>query len=240
MLKKSPLILNAEGNMMAAHHGKHRTLYLNSSSQYKRVAAGVIVNTSIAKEFKLLLQDGFGISIAKLQQFGLYSSLLKEGEREDSRGGGYPSWKALGEYCPGIEIEGLSENIKYIEKNQGEELAKEKSAEMLKFLLKISSKLAGNVQCRKSNPYMAAEKSRLLSDSIIKGDWLFDENGGLCSTTGISKYDLNTEIYGKVIDNKEVYTILGFVETEADARAEAFDMVYSIWRKEIRPFCLSN
>lgn len=173
-----------------------------------------------------------GIPINKLQQFGLFYSTVNEGDRKFDSRGGYPSWKALGEYCPRIEIDCLKENIEYIEENSEKELAKEKSAEILKMLLNVSKKLTGTVRYGKSHYQDQEENSDLLKNIIKSGEWLFDKNERLCSTIGISKYDLNKEIYGEVINDKEAYKILGFIETEKDSKAETFDMVDSLDKRD--------
>lgn len=182
----------------------------------------------IHKEFYL----NNGISINKLQQFGLYYSIVNEGDRRFDSRGGTPSWRALGEYCPKIEIDCLSENIQYIEENAHKELAKEKSAEILNIILKISKKLLGMIRYGKSYSNDEEEESKLLKKIIQSGEWLFDKNEKLCSIIGISKYDLNKEIYGEVINDKEAYKILGFIETEKDSKAETFDMVDSLDKRD--------
>ena len=42
---------------------------------------------------------------------------------------------------------------------------------------------------------------------------------------------LNTEIYGKIIDNKDGYKILGFLEKEVDVQEETFELVMSMDEK---------
>jgi hypothetical protein len=350
LLRKSALIINGEGCLMAAYRGKHKNLYLSSSSEYKSVIASALVNTNVAKEFRPLLEDGFqitvfnnfqyvkekvvnkyidiegninfdnsedyddeyvediiqiiklidenheiesiqamlknayiirvitqdgevlfqkpqycyvdvseegmnldvyyrdvteeydpidsdfynskGISIKKLQQFGLVSTVISEGKRDYPGGSGNEAWKALGEYCPKIEIDCLNENIQYIKENPNKDLSKKKSAEILKLLLKITNKLVGTLRSRKTNPYDSNEEARLLSCTIKIGEWLYNKNEELCSTARISKYDLNTAIYGRVDDDKEAYITLGFIETEVDTKAEAFDLVSSMKERD--------
>ena len=41
----------------------------------------------------------------------------------------------------------------------------------------------------------------------------------------VSKYDLDTELYGPLINDKEAYALLGFKETELDSNADAFEQV---------------
>ncbi|MBV4429681.1 hypothetical protein, partial [Clostridium tyrobutyricum] len=52
------------------------------------------------------------------------------------------------------------------------------------------------------------------------------------SFVGMSKYDLNTGIYGELIRDKEAYKRLGFIETQADNCADTFDMVYSLDKRD--------
>jgi len=222
-------IINDEGKV---RFSKPRYVYMPISEECVDLEVYYSEITSnkyhIDKEFYL----NNGISINKLQQFGLYFSIISEGNRSFSGSAGYSSWKALGEYCPDIKIDKLTENITYIEEKPEKELAKEKSAEILRMLLKISRKLTGTVRYRKSNPYDEKEKSSLLANIIQSGEWLFDKNKKLCSTIGMSKYDLNKEVYGDVINDKEAYKILGFIETEKDNKAETFDMVYSLDKRD--------
>jgi hypothetical protein len=352
LLRKSALILNANGKLVAAYKGNKENIYLNSSSQYKNVIKSSLVDKEVADEFETLFKDGFHISdfnnfqyikekvvkkyiniedtikfdnsndyedeyvedikqiielieethenkirdihemlknayiikiidengderfalpkdcytdlsleginleiyykevtdkyyridfdfynnkeipMKKLQEFGLVSTVIDEGIKYDSHGPGNESWKALGEYCPFIEIDCLEENIEYIERNPDEDLSKEKSAEILKLLLKIYSKLIGTVCRRKSNPYYEDKESKLLEYTIKPGEWLYNKNEELCSTTNLSKYDLNTTIYGQVIDDKDAYATLGFIEKDLDKKVEAYEFVYSMEEKD--------
>lgn len=55
--------------------------------------------------------------------------------------------------------------------------------------------------------------------------WLYDKSGNLREPREISKYDLDTSLYGEVIPDKNFYSMLGFIETEDDNTAEAFEHV---------------
>ncbi|WP_058953238.1 sacsin N-terminal ATP-binding-like domain-containing protein [Clostridium tyrobutyricum] len=175
--------------------------------------------------------NSHGISIKKLEQLGLITTPVVEGIRS-GRGQGYGyCWTALGEYCPKIDIDGLKINLIYIETNSDDELAKKKSSEILKLMLVISEKLSGRVRRRKTDPYEEFEESSVLN--LIKScEWLYNKDGETCSIVGMSKYDLNTGIYGELIRDKEVYNRLGFIETQADNRADTFDMVYSLDKRD--------
>lgn len=350
LLRQSAIVVNADGELVPAFHDKNENLYLNSSSQYKRVITSALVDAEVAKEFRALMEDGFklkefdnfqyvkekvinkyisidsdinfdnldnyedeyiedinqiiklidethevinirkileeayiiriiskdgdvlfsrpqecyidiseeginldiyyeevtesydsidlnfykskGISMKGLQQLGLISRIIDEGRRDYPGGPGDGAWRALGDYCPKIGIDCLRENAQYIEENPEEELSKKKSAEILGLLLKITSKLTGTVRHRKTNPYESTEESRLLREIIKLKKWLYNKNEELCLTTEISKYDLNTAIYGQIVDDKEAYITLGFVETEADSKAEAFELILAMGERD--------
>lgn len=106
--------------------------------------------------------EDHGVSLSKMKKLGLITTPVIEGERADYSGTGDGYWRALGEFCPNIEIDGLEDNIEYIEGHPQSDLAKKKSAELMKLLLSISGKLSGVVRKRKNNPYDSHEKAAFL------------------------------------------------------------------------------
>ena len=172
-----------------------------------------------------------GISLSKLKKLGLITTPVIEGERADYSGTGDGYWRALGEFCPNMEIDGLNENIDYIECHPQSDLAKKKSAELMKLLLSINGKLSGVVRKRKNNPYDSHEKAAFLWE-LNYNDWLFDKNGELHNPSQMSRYDLDEEIYSELPNKKEAYAVLGFVEKEADAKADTFEMVGALDRRD--------
>lgn len=175
--------------------------------------------------------EDHGVSLSKMKKLGLITTPVIEGERADYSGTGDGYWRALGEFCPNIEIDGLEDNIEYIEGNPQSDLAKKKSAELMKLLLSISGKLSGVVRKRKNNPYDSHEKAAFLW-SLDYNDWLFDKNGELHHPSQMSRYDLDEEIYSELPNKKEAYAVLGFVEKEADAKADTFEMVGALDRRD--------
>lgn len=72
-------------------------------------------------------------------------SPVNERQRESEKQRGKVSWSALGSYCPTLFVWGLQENLTYIRDYPHEDMAKRKSAEILKLFLYISSKLKGSI-----------------------------------------------------------------------------------------------
>ena len=64
-----------------------------------------------AVDKKFYLQHG--ISIKQLELFGLITSPIEEGNVDKGVGDGY--WVAMGEYCLQMEINGITDNLEYIE-----------------------------------------------------------------------------------------------------------------------------
>lgn len=181
---------------------------------------------AVDKEFYLQ----HGISLKQLELFGMITTPIVEGNRkQEGVGDGY--WIALGEYCPRMYIKGLDDNLEYISRHSDEELAREKSAEILKLLLLSTKKLSGKVRYRKNNPYEKTETSRCLN-TLTYYDWLYCNDGTMARPNVISKYDLDTSVYGEIHPSKEKYEILGFIETSEDNKADAFELVDSLDKRD--------
>ena len=167
----------------------------------------------------------YGISIKKLQRFGIITSPVEIGCRYSAGGPGVESWWAEGEYCPRLSMDYLDDNLNIIEYMPESELARQKSSEIFKLVLSVREKLAGKITKRKTNPYTIESESTVLRELKSYHSWLYDKNGELRQPREISKYDLDTSLYGEVIPDKNFYALLGFIETEDDNIAEAFEHV---------------
>ena len=166
-----------------------------------------------------------GISVKKLQLFGLITSPIEDGNRrQEGVGDGY--WVAMGEYCPQMEINGIEDNFEYIERHQDEELARMKSAEIFKLLLAITDKLSGKVR------YEKVGQAGCLRTIRSCYDWIYCKDGRAARPDKISKYDLDTSVYGELHPSKEKYEILGFIETSADNKADAFELVDALDKRD--------
>lgn len=160
-----------------------------------------------------------GIFINKLHKLGMIQSLVDIGPRfQEGFGDNY--WEALGDYCPGISVRNLQENFKYISLHPRSQIAKKKSAEILKLLLKISGRLKGEVRRRKKDPYTVEEEAPLLQ-LIRESAWLYGKDGNIHKISSLSKYDLNDDIYD-TFEDKLAYSILGFKKTKEDENEDTF------------------
>ena len=171
-----------------------------------------------------------GISISQLKKLGLVTTPIVEGNR-CGRGHGDDYWDALGEFCPFINIDCLEDNLEYIETHIDSELAKKKSSEILKLLLIISKKLKGSIKRRQRNPYTKEETADLL-ETINAYKWLFDKSEKLYPPIELSRFDLDENIYDDIPINKHGFEILGFVEKDVDVKAETFEKVQALDRKD--------
>lgn len=191
----------------------------------------VYVDTDRVNDFSLYHIDTeyyekHEISLNQLKKLGLITSPIDEGERY-GRGFGDDYWDALEEFCPWISIRNLEDNLEYIKTHVEADLAKKKSAEILKFFLQISKKLKGNIRRRQRSPYTTEEKAGVL-DVLNSYKWLFDKDGKLHSPNELSRYDLDEEIYDDLPINKQAFGLLGFVEKESDVKAETLEKVQAL------------
>lgn len=166
-----------------------------------------------------------GISLLKLKLLGVLTTSVIDGIRFDHSGRGDNYWDALGEFCPNIKIIGLETNLIYIEGHPSDRLAKEKSSTILNLLLSISSKLEGKVRRRKTASRVTNDRAMDILNLLKEYKWLFDKNHSLHPVDELSKYELDSDVYGELPKNKESFALLGFVEKEQDTKADAFDMV---------------
>jgi len=165
------------------------------------------------------------ISLDKLRTLGVLSTPVTDGWRKGEIR--RELWWAIGAYCPHIDVIGLETNLKYIASNPQEEMAKRKSAEILKLFLRISNKLTGEVKRRKSKPYIEYGEAEILG-RLRTPSWLFDKTGELRRIQDMSRYELNEEIYGEISDDKTPYAVLGFAIKSADETKELVERFDSL------------
>lgn len=173
-----------------------------------------------------------GISISTLSKLGMVSTPINEGRRSQE-GVGDNHWVALGEYCPEIKIDGLDDNLRYISEYYEDDLAKKKSAEILKMLLSIANKLQGKKKFRKLNPYTSELcNAGVLTNVIRQYEWLYDNELEVHKPKEMSRFDLSTALYGNTTRDKKAFTILGFIEKEADETEETFQKAANLNRQD--------
>ena len=173
-----------------------------------------------------------GISISTLSKLGMVSTPINEGRRSQE-GVGDNHWVALGEYCPEIKIDGLDDNLRYISEYYEDDLAKKKSAEILKMLLSIANKLQGKKKFRKLNPYTSELcNAGVLTNVICQYEWLYDNELEVHKPKEMSRFDLSTALYGNTTRDKKAFTILGFIEKEADETEETFQKAANLNRQD--------
>ena len=173
----------------------------------------------------------YNVPVSALEKLGVVTSPVKDGQRADYNGRGDGYWIAQGDYCPYLEIDGLSSNLLYIHASSDDRLAKQKSAEILKLLQTISRKLTGKVRKRKTNPYYVEERAHYL-DVLDICKWVYGKDGNVHFPNELSRFELNEQIYGDVYISKEAGAAIGFTEKADDAKAEAFDYVDALDKED--------
>lgn len=179
-----------------------------------------------------------GISIKNLKKLGLITTPFAPGPTE-YEGRGWDYWlaprKGHYQFYPQASIEDSDNNISYIVRNMGEELAKQKSRELLRLLLYHAHSLKGMMYRYKDCHVQREERAELLNyvrSHIMTDSWVYGNDGKLHKIIEISKFDLSTEVYGAVREDDEAYSILGFKITELDTTASAFKQVEALERRD--------
>ena len=168
----------------------------------------------------------------QLKAFGAVSTPVDEGQRENEKIKGKETWKALGKFCPKLSVEGLSVNLAYIRNYPQEELAKQKSAEILKLFLHISNKLTGVIERRTTNPYHTPKHAADILNVLHASPWLFDRAGDLRRIGEISRQRLDPAIYTGLPSADEPYAVLGFAVRENLGKEELFAHIETLERSD--------
>lgn len=180
-----------------------------------------------------------GISMKNLKKLGLITSPFVPGPTRHD-GIGWNHWVAPSafnrhDFYPKARIVDSNINIDYIVRNKDEEIAKQKSRELLRLLLYRAYSLQGLIWRYKDHRVQRQEKADLLNQmnsKIMTVSWLYGNDGELHRITELSKFDLSTEVYGAIKDDDEAYRILGFKITEQDMTASAFRQVEALERRD--------
>ena len=167
----------------------------------------------------------------RLKFLGIDSTPVNEGQRESEKQRGKVSWSALGSYCPYLFVWGLQENLTYIRDYPHEDMAKRKSAEILKLFLHISSKLKGSITKNKTDPEEYSEEAGILK-KLRSYSWLFDRAGDLRRIGEISRQRLDPAIYTGLPSADEPYAVLGFAVRENLGKEELFAHIETLERSD--------
>ena len=187
------------------------------------------------------------VPVSKLKRLGIITSPIIDGPRQNLEGKGDNYWKALGDYCPFIQIRGLYENIEYIEKHEEDQLSYTKSAQLLKLLLSNAYKLKGKIRKRKINPYeeegvstyIEAEPNSFMfimkngyKSNVYSRRWVYDRGYDLKSPRELSRHDINSKIYNGINSSKENFDVIGFIKNDGDKQFEALEAVSTLEKRD--------
>lgn len=179
--------------------------------------------SGLARDVAFLDEDFYkekGISLDSISKIGIITTPVVEGPREAN------GMKAIGDFRPILDIRYLRQNIGYIQEHTGTDLAKKKSACILKIALEHANQMSGQVIVgTDNNPEPRTMICRSLNQ-LRKDDWLYSDEG-LVYIEDVSKNQLDKDVYKDIGLNRytEQCRILGFA---VDATEKAFDGVDSL------------
>ena len=155
------------------------------------------------------------------------------GEYYTGNPGRQPEWNTYHSFRWKLSIDKLDEVLEYISSHPKAADSMAKSSFIFRFLQNNESLLSGSVYIGGSHSNIPDTFSEIVTKlrqdgpkyqyygMRWNGKWLFTESGELVSQKEINKRDLNTQLYGDVKPESELYEILGFAKSEEDQLEEA-------------------
>ena len=159
-----------------------------------------------------------GISTNSVMQLGIHVTPVEEGPRN---GNGI---KAVGDFRPYLEINFLRKNIEYIQDHTSSDLAKKKSACILKIALANATKLAGRVIVGTDDSFETKDGICNALKQLRSDDWLYTD-GTLQYIEDISKNQLDKKIYQEISLSQygDECRLLGFSADETEIVIDGID-----------------
>lgn len=151
-------------------------------------------------------------------QLGIHVTPVEEGPRN---GNGI---RAVKDFRPYLEINFLGKNIEYIQDHTSSELAKKKSACILKIALANATKLAGRVIVGIDDSFETKEGICTALKQLRNDDWLYTD-GTLQYIEDISKNQLDKKIYQEIDLSQygDECRLLGFSADETEIVIDGID-----------------
>jgi len=158
-----------------------------------------------------------GVNRQILQLLGIKDTLIEDWDIDTwYYGEGNTMWRDDDPFRSHLDFVGIDNAIRFIENNPESNHAKEKSKIIMKLLLYTEKHLSGEIIKGKTARKRESAKARIIETLIYgrkyyrsKPKWLFDQSGRVVNPTEITKYDLDTKIYGEYKRDSNIYDILG-------------------------------
>lgn len=175
------------------------------------------------------------IGVNMLSKLGVTDRLdvgmdVTSGKCDTGSPGPKPKWESCGLFRWNLSLDGLDKVLEYIASHPNSADSMAKSSFIFRFLQKYESNLSGKIKIGERNPRLSSQYSKIvkslrregrLTSVAWDGKWLFTKSGELVSQKEISKYDLDSNLYGEMRKNSHLYEILGFAKSNEEKLEEA-------------------
>lgn len=101
------------------------------------------------------------------------------------------------------------------------------SATLFSLLNNVEKHLKGEWARNRKNPVIFEDTARIVK-TLIKKEWLFNSDGELVKPSDISRYDLDSSIYGNVNENSDIYDIFQFSKNEIDENNQLVNQIVTM------------
>jgi hypothetical protein len=119
----------------------------------------------------------------------------------------------VGDFKRRLTILNIKDALDFIDKSAGDS-AKMKSEIIFRLLYNVQKHLKG--RWRQTANAIPIDDVAEIVRILCKREWLFSNDDYIYMPNEISRYDLDTNVYGDIDETSEIYDILGFNKTEAD------------------------
>lgn len=229
--KENVYFSKTDNNMSIEYYFKNLNLTKNNwSLEYSSTH---LYNTAY---IDLDFYQSYGIERNTLSRLGVSQNITTGedktyGEYHTGNPGKQPSWTTYGDFRWKLSLYNLDDVLNYIEDHPNEKDSMAKSSFIFNFLQQNEKKLMGDVKIGGLyEPNKYGVSSEIVT--ILRGDkktrhwdgkWLFTKNNELVSQKDISRRELNTQLYGNINWDSQLYDILGFKKDSINDVKEDYD-----------------
>lgn len=237
LIKNYLLVRCVEGNVRTVANPHRESVYFSKADNGTSIEMylhGVADASFVDEEFYF----NAGITRDQLRELGIGSDLtigsgITSGVYYSGNRGAQPSWQS-GAFLWKLDLLYLDEVLEYMSSHPFAMDSMAKSNYIFRFLQGYQRRqLTGTVYISGNTvPNKYGEKSKILNSLLDQTErlrrkpdgsyekwrvkWLYTKSQQLVAPNQISRYDLNTSIYGEIDCESELYDLLGFVKSDRE------------------------
>ena len=173
-----------------------------------------------------ITQNDFNI----LEELGIKNNVYN-GLNQETWAEGRAECRAIENFRKNLTFDFIDEVLQYIIDNPFLINSKNKSKNIFLLVKNVESYLHGKYRFRTTNPEEKSGVSLIIEILKDTKKWLF-YNNKLVKPWEISRYNLDSNIYGKVDDKSVIYDLLGFIKSDTEKQIDLKNDMLSRYSKD--------